>query len=103
MDEIKASNEPITIVIGTFAEYLKLTLWGRPFPDAENEWDRDIIDVDVDALSGLFSASLRTITWSHELALLTGIVTDLERQVGREVDVSFEFREATIDLSMTLD
>ncbi len=56
MDEIKATNEPITIVIGTFAEYLKLTLWGRPFPDAENEWDRDIIDVDVDALSWLFSA-----------------------------------------------
>lgn len=93
---------PLELRLGGDAEFVRLVPLRRPFPDAESEWDRDVMDMTVEVSLGPFRGAYRTFVWSSELAELRELLAGLERRLGEEVNEDFRLREGTLELSFQL-
>ncbi len=85
-----------TIEFGAHGDFLSIQLNKRPFPDAENAWDRDAIDVTVTISAGVFDGEFETTIWSHELTFLLNLLKAMDKSMGKETEKTFKFREGTI-------
>lgn len=70
---------------------LKIVSIQRPYPDSDNEWDRDTLNLKVIAHAGAFGGEYSTFTWSHELSNLLKLLNDINDR-----NYIFELREKTI-------
>lgn len=63
--------------------WLRLVVYGQPFPSAELDWDRDAIDALLEVDTGVFRGGFRTTLWGHELANLRALLQALLDQLGQ--------------------
>jgi hypothetical protein len=47
--------------------WLRVVVQRQPIPNAELEWDRDMLDAIVDADTAVFRGRFKTTLWAHEL------------------------------------
>lgn len=91
---------PIEFVTGDAA--IRFSLLRKPFPDSDNDWDRDAIDSAVFVQAAPFSGEFTTIMWSHELESLRRLLIRLYGRVGSQASEEFWFRDGAVSMSFVL-
>jgi hypothetical protein len=81
---------------------VRLSFESRAFPTANLAWDRDAIITNLDVRAGAFQCQFITLIFSHELLFLQHLLTELDQQVGHEVQRQFESREGVLSLIFEL-
>jgi len=76
---------------------LRLIVRGQPFPNADLDWDRDVLDATVEVDTTSFQGSFKTAVWAHELSNLRSLLQALLDQVSEDVVASFEFRDHALE------
>ena len=86
------------VTFGHRPSYLRLAVLCRPFPDAEDDSDRDVLLAAVTIDQGTYQGGFEMHTSSTELAHLRRLLQELAQRADRPTDASFRFVEAVLHL-----
>jgi hypothetical protein len=82
--------------------WLRLVVQGQPLPNAEMDWDRDVLDTVVEVDTGVFRGSFGTTLWGHELANFRALLQALLDRLDQHLKASFALIEDGVEFDFEL-
>jgi hypothetical protein len=77
-------------------------LLNRPYPDADEPWDREVIHCEVNVHADAFQGHYPTAVWGHELVFIRAVLAALHERVGQEAEAFIRLIENAFDMQLEL-